>query len=81
MRFDISTAVKIHILILWVMAPCILVGDTNVLEEHTTILPFLMLELAVCSFKTSVLAYQTTRRYNPEEHSIRIFLSTLHMAD
>jgi hypothetical protein len=67
MRFEVLTAVKVSMLVLWLVTSC---GIVSYIYMN-------VFKMAVmCSSETLVSAYEITRRYNPEgqhrRHSLRI---------
>jgi hypothetical protein len=66
-RFEALTAVKMSMLVFWVVTPCGLVGrySTNVSEEYTASI-FRVEDGGIMFLRNVGTTYKFTRRYNPE---------------
>jgi hypothetical protein len=66
-RFEVLTAVKMSILIFWVVTPRGRIRRYQRFEETFCLPSSILKEEAVCSSETLLPAYKSTRRYNPED--------------
>jgi hypothetical protein len=66
-RFEVLTAVKMSMLVFWVVTPCGLVRRYQRFGE-TYCLQLLYME-TVCFSETLVSAYKSTWSYNPEDQT------------
>jgi hypothetical protein len=71
-RCEIFTAVKMLIVVFWIMTPCCLVGRYRRFGGTCRLTSTLQME-AIRFFETLVITYKTTGRHNPEDNSPHSF--------